>query len=284
MDMARLSSNNSGVGPETDSPPAYQPGSLEDFNRLYEATYRRLFRTLVTLLRNRAAAEDCVQESYLRAYRAWPTWRPDAPVEAWLHRIAINVAVSHLRRERLREVGELVRRLGVPADPDPTDGAAPELLRELRRPPTADPAGSMAAILIRGVALGAAVSVAVGAAAAALTTSGTVDLGTWEQALIAVVQGCPDAWHGQDRCGGPAGTPAGGQPRNDRPSDPGGPQVGAPVPVGTGRSPTSGPGPQPPPAATPAPPPAGATCGHAPATTPPPPASHPSAARHPAPS
>ena len=82
MDMARLSSNNSGVGPETDSPPAYQPGSLEDFNRLYEATYRRLFRTLVTLLRNRAAAEDCVQESYLRAYRAWPTWRPDAPVEA----------------------------------------------------------------------------------------------------------------------------------------------------------------------------------------------------------
>src|SRR5437660_7617890 len=115
-----------------------------------------------------------------------------------------------------------------------------------RRPPTADPAGSMAAILIRGVALGAAVSVAVGAAAAALTTSGTVDLGTWEQALIAVVQGCPDAWHGQDRCGGPAGTPAGGQPRNDRPSDPGGPQVGAPVPVGTGRSPTSGPGRQPP--------------------------------------
>jgi len=147
MDMARLSSNNSGVGPETDSPPAYQPGSLEDFNRLYEATYRRLFRTLVTLLRNRAAAEDCVQESYLRAYRAWPTWRPDAPVEAWLHRIAINVAVSHLRRERLREVGELVRRLGVPADPDPTDGAAPELLRELR----ALPPKQAAALVLRHV-------------------------------------------------------------------------------------------------------------------------------------
>src|SRR5213082_1085417 len=94
--------------------PSYRPGCHADFDRLYEVTYPRIFATLVALLRNRAAAEDCVQEAYLRAFRAWPRWRPDAPVEAWLHRIAINVAVSHRRRERLRSVGEVVRRLGVP--------------------------------------------------------------------------------------------------------------------------------------------------------------------------
>jgi RNA polymerase sigma-70 factor (ECF subfamily) len=114
----------------------YRPGSAEDFDRLYEATYPRLFATLMALLRHRAAAEDCVQEAYLRAFRAWPDWRPDAPVEAWLHRIAINVAVSHRRRERLRAVGEVVRRLGVPLQVDPTETSTPELLRELRELPS----------------------------------------------------------------------------------------------------------------------------------------------------
>ena len=41
--------------------------------------------------------------------RSWKTWKPDAPAEAWLHRIAINVAYSYVRQRRLREVGELVR-------------------------------------------------------------------------------------------------------------------------------------------------------------------------------
>src|SRR5215467_612714 len=101
--------------------PGYRPGSVEDFDRLYEATNHRLFATLVTLLRDRDAAEDCLQEAYLRAFRAWQRWRADAPAEAWLHRIAINVAVSHRRRERLREVGEVIRRLGLPVDPDPAE-------------------------------------------------------------------------------------------------------------------------------------------------------------------
>ena len=116
--------------------PGYRPGSVEDFDRLYKATNHRLFATLVTLLRDRDAAEDCLQEAYLRAFRAWRRWRADAPAEAWLHRIAINVAVSYRRRERLREVGELIRRLGLPADPDPAELVVPELVRELRALPS----------------------------------------------------------------------------------------------------------------------------------------------------
>jgi RNA polymerase sigma-70 factor (ECF subfamily) len=125
----------------------YRPGSPQDFDRLYEATYQRLFGTVLTLLRDRAAAEDCVQDAYLRAFKAWPRWRPDAPVEAWLHRIAINVAVSYRRRERLRGVGEVIRRLGVPTNPDPTDSAGPELIRELR----ALPPKQAAALVLRHV-------------------------------------------------------------------------------------------------------------------------------------
>jgi len=100
--------------------PEYRPGSEADFERLYRNSYRRILGTLITMLRDRAAAEDCTQDAFERAFKAWKSWRPDAPAEAWLHRIAINVAINGQRRERLQEVGAMLRRVGrltPPADP-----------------------------------------------------------------------------------------------------------------------------------------------------------------------
>ena len=102
---------------------AYCPGSQADFDRLYRDSYQRVLYTLLAVLRDYHAAEDCAQETFLRAYRAWSDWKPDAPAEAWLHRIALNVATSYRRWRRLREVGEVVRRLGRPR----TDSEMPEL-------------------------------------------------------------------------------------------------------------------------------------------------------------
>ena len=81
---------------------------------MYKATYQRVFATLMMILRNPAAAEDATQEAYLRAFRSWKHWKQQAPAEAWIYRIALNVAFSHRRRERLHEVGEVIRRLGRP--------------------------------------------------------------------------------------------------------------------------------------------------------------------------
>ncbi len=117
--------------------PSYRPGSTEDFDRLYRDSYSRILGTLIGVLGDRATAEDCAQETFVRAFRSWVRWKPDAPAEAWLHRIALNLAISSRRRERLREVGELVRRLGRPAPgPDPAELAGhSDLLRALRRLP-----------------------------------------------------------------------------------------------------------------------------------------------------
>ncbi|HSP10772.1 MAG TPA: RNA polymerase sigma factor [Candidatus Dormibacteraeota bacterium] len=116
----------------------YEPGSEADFDRLYRNTYRRILGTLITLLGDRAAAEDCAQDTFERAYKGWGSWRPDAPVEAWLHRIAINVAVSDRRRERLRGAGEVLKRLGQPASPpDPaTFAESSEVVNAIRKLPT----------------------------------------------------------------------------------------------------------------------------------------------------
>jgi len=116
----------------------YEPGSEADFERLYRNTYHRILGTLITLVRDRATAEDCTQETFERAYRNWASWRPEAPVEAWLHRIAINVAISDRRHQKLREAGEMVRRLGRPAlPPDPsTISERSELVRAMKKLPT----------------------------------------------------------------------------------------------------------------------------------------------------
>lgn len=117
-------------------PGEYRPGNREDFDRLYSTTYGRIFRTLAGLLGDVAAAEDCTQEAYLHAYKAWSRWKPEAPAEAWVHRIAINAAIGHRRKQRLREAGELVRRLGHPEHLDPTDRVLDQVVvDEVRRLP-----------------------------------------------------------------------------------------------------------------------------------------------------
>ena len=121
-------------GPVGDEAP-YRPGVKADFDRLYKATYQRIFATLMLILRNPASAEDATQEAYLRAFRAWARWKQDAPAEAWMYRIALNVAFTHRRQERLHEVGEVLRRLGRPREPDPTESVQTDLVRELRKLP-----------------------------------------------------------------------------------------------------------------------------------------------------
>src|SRR5579872_2719164 len=99
---------------------AYQPGNEADFERLYLASYGRILGTLTAMLGDRAAAEDCAQDAFERAYKKWATWQPLAPAEAWVHRIAINAAVSYKRKMRLRQVDEVIRRIGRPGSaPDP---------------------------------------------------------------------------------------------------------------------------------------------------------------------
>ena len=116
----------------------YSPGSEADFERLYRNTYRRILGTLITLVRDQATAEDCAQETYERAFRHWKEWRPEASVEAWLHRIAINVAISDRRRWRLRQAGELIRRLGRPVETaDPAEVAQrSDLVKAMKKLPT----------------------------------------------------------------------------------------------------------------------------------------------------
>lgn len=71
------------------------------FPLLYEREYQSVFRTIRAMVLDQSDAEDLTQECFARAYRARGGYKPDAPPSAWLHRIAVNTAISHLRRRRL---------------------------------------------------------------------------------------------------------------------------------------------------------------------------------------
>ncbi len=59
-----------------------------------------LLRLCFLYLHDRMLAEDAVQETFLRAYKAYGGFRADSSEKTWLTRVAINVCKSALRRER----------------------------------------------------------------------------------------------------------------------------------------------------------------------------------------
>ncbi len=52
------------------------------------------------MMGDNAEAEDVAQETFLRLWRNIETWRADAPLIHWLHRVAYNLCIDRLRRRK----------------------------------------------------------------------------------------------------------------------------------------------------------------------------------------
>jgi RNA polymerase sigma-70 factor (ECF subfamily) len=59
-------------------------------------------RHLVQIVRDEAAAQDLVQEAFLRVWTRAEQWEGRGFFKAWLYRIATNLALNHLRSVRRR--------------------------------------------------------------------------------------------------------------------------------------------------------------------------------------
>jgi RNA polymerase sigma-70 factor, ECF subfamily len=70
------------------------------FEALMRRHNRRLFRVTRGILRDPAAAEDAMQETYLRAYTRLDGYRPEGKFGAWITRVALNEALMMRRRDR----------------------------------------------------------------------------------------------------------------------------------------------------------------------------------------
>lgn len=73
-----------------------------EYSWFYQAEYVNVARSVFLILHDRQRAEDIAQDAFVQLYAHW--WkvsryeRPDA----WVRRVAIRMAVRHVKRERMR--------------------------------------------------------------------------------------------------------------------------------------------------------------------------------------
>jgi RNA polymerase sigma factor (sigma-70 family) len=73
-------------------------GDTQAFEALYRKHARRTYAAVWRLSGGQAArAEDLVQDAFVRAWQALPTFRFESAFSTWLHRLAINTALMQLR-------------------------------------------------------------------------------------------------------------------------------------------------------------------------------------------
>jgi RNA polymerase sigma-70 factor, ECF subfamily len=80
----------------------FQQGERRVFNQLVVKYQHRMIRVIARLVPNRADAEDILQETFIRAYRALPHFRHDAAFYTWLFQIGINAAKNFLSIQKKR--------------------------------------------------------------------------------------------------------------------------------------------------------------------------------------
>ena len=72
------------------------------FEALFERYEGAVRRHLVNIVVDEAAAEDLLQETFLRVWTHAGQWRGQGSVKGWLFRIATNLSLNHLRARRRR--------------------------------------------------------------------------------------------------------------------------------------------------------------------------------------
>lgn len=115
------------VDPDHELVERARAGERAAFDLLVARYQRRLLRLVLRLLRDQAEAEDVVQETFLKAYRALPRFRGEAAFYTWLYRIALNGARNAILRRRLRGAPQGVVPSQLPA-PLPEIGTPESML------------------------------------------------------------------------------------------------------------------------------------------------------------
>ena len=80
---------------------AAQRGNVEAYGQLVQATQTMAYAVAVSVLRDRTAAQDAVQQAYLRAFRRLGDLQDAATFAGWLRRIVVTTALN-MRRSRRR--------------------------------------------------------------------------------------------------------------------------------------------------------------------------------------
>lgn len=81
---------------------AVKTGDAGAFDLLYQMHKRRVFSLCMRMVGDFGLAEDLTQDAFLMAFRRINSFRGDSAFSTWLHRIAVNTVLMHLRQKNSR--------------------------------------------------------------------------------------------------------------------------------------------------------------------------------------
>lgn len=86
-----------------------QAGDVAAFDRLITKYRERVYGVVYHLTSNREDAADLTQDAFIKAFQSIHRFGGQSSFFTWLYRIAVNSALSHLRKARLRSFFSLER-------------------------------------------------------------------------------------------------------------------------------------------------------------------------------
>jgi RNA polymerase sigma-70 factor (ECF subfamily) len=101
----------------------YLNGDVAAFDELMAAHEDRVFGICLRMLRDRDAALDAVQETFLTVFRKADRYKAEAAFSTWLYRVAVNTCYDQLRKAKRRSADALPEGHD-PADPRGGDAFA----------------------------------------------------------------------------------------------------------------------------------------------------------------
>ena len=120
-------------------------GDADAFGALVTHHRQAAFRVAWLIVRDPGEAEDAVQEAFVKAWRAMPRFRAEAPFRPWILRIVSNEARNRARSSRRRDALAVREAAADPGGSAPSPEAvaltrddAQTLLRALERLPERD--------------------------------------------------------------------------------------------------------------------------------------------------
>jgi RNA polymerase sigma-70 factor (ECF subfamily) len=86
----------------------YRSGEAEKmFNEMVRRYHSRIYWVARRMVKNHEDADDIAQDVFVRAYTALENFRGESNIYTWLYRIAVNLSINHLRKQKVRKLMDI---------------------------------------------------------------------------------------------------------------------------------------------------------------------------------
>ncbi|MFT4288376.1 RNA polymerase sigma factor SigM [Nocardioides sp.] len=128
---------------------AHVTGDRDAFGELFARHRDRLWAVALRTMGNPEDAADGLQDGMIAAFRRASSYRGEAAVTTWLHRVVVNACLDRLRSEGVRRAASLPDGFDVPSSEDPAlDAERSERRREVLAALGSLPADQRAALVL----------------------------------------------------------------------------------------------------------------------------------------